>query len=74
MTPVSCFSISIERWLVVPAPLDPALRLPPFLASATSCCGVFAGTLGCTTSTSGVEEIQLTGARSLIASNFTRLP
>src|SRR5688500_12144260 len=54
LTPASCFSISMERWLVVPAPLDAAFMLPAFFASATSCCGVFAGTLGWTTSTSGV--------------------
>src|SRR5688572_9007812 len=74
LMPVDCFSISIERWLVVPAPLEAALRPPVFFASATSSFADFAGTLGCTTRTSGVEEIQLTGARSLSGSNFTRLP
>src|SRR4051812_10417088 len=35
-TPAYCLSISIDRWLVVPTPLDDALNCPArFLASAT---------------------------------------
>src|SRR5688572_22731121 len=63
----------MERWLVVPAPFDAAFILPVFFASATSSLIDLAGTLGCTTSTSGVEEIQLTGARSFSGSNLMRL-
>src|SRR5574340_36836 len=65
LTPANCFSISIDRWLVVPLPLDPAFILPLFLAMAMSSLTFLAGTLGCATSTSGTEDIQLTGTRSL---------
>ena len=47
------------------------VELALLFASATSSFTDFTGTLGCTTSTSGTEEIQLTGARSLNGSNFT---
>jgi hypothetical protein len=69
-----CFSISIDRWLVVPAPLDAAFSAPDRFASATSSFTDFTGTLGCVTKTSGVDVIQLTGARSLSGSNLIRLP
>ena len=52
-----------------------AKRKPGLLfASATNSFTDFAGTLGCTTSTSGVDAIQLIGARSFTGSIFIRLP
>src|SRR5688572_9697288 len=44
--------------------------LPARFASATSSLTEFAGTLGCSDRTSGVEEIQLIGVRSLWMLNF----
>src|SRR3989304_177795 len=69
LAPVLCFNISTARKLVVPAPLLPALSLPVVFASPISSFTDLAGTLGCVTSTSGTEEIQLTGASSLMGSN-----
>src|SRR5678815_5086598 len=73
-TPAYCFSISIDRWLVVPMPLDDALNCPArFLASATSSGTLLTGTLGCTTSTSGTEDTHETGSKSLTGSNASFL-
>ena len=43
-----------------------------FLTSARNSLRFFTGTLGCTTSTSGTDEIQLTGTRSFSGSNLMR--
>ena len=69
--PANCESISIAMWLVVPLPLCPPFR-PPFwrLDSSISSFTVFAGTLGCSVSTSGTDDVQITGARSFTGSNL----
>src|ERR1019366_3354438 len=67
VAPLACFNISTARKLVVPAPLLPALSFPVFFASAMRSFTDLAGTLGCVTNTSGTEDIQHTGARSLRA-------
>src|SRR5678815_4308288 len=68
-SPVAWFSISTARKLVVPAPFEPAVSLSSFLASATSSCTDFAGTVGWTTSNSGTDEIHETGIKSFTGSN-----
>jgi len=45
-----------------------------FFTSATNSFRDFAGTLGWTTSTSGAEDTQVIGIRSLVTLNFMRLP
>jgi hypothetical protein len=62
-------SISIDKWLVVPLPLEATFICPGrFLASSINSLTVFTGTLGCVVNTSGTEDIQLTGARSFTGS------
>src|SRR5262245_12288934 len=73
LIPRASFSISALRWAVLPEELPPAFKLPRlFLASARNSLTDFAGTLGWSDRTSGVEEIQLTGCRSFWTSNFMR--
>jgi hypothetical protein len=68
-------NISAERWLVLPATLIAAFSVPDFARpSAIRSWGDFAGTLGCTISTSGVVLTQLTGRRSFDGWNFMFAP
>jgi len=60
--------LSGARKLVVPAPLEPAVILALFFARVTSSGTDLTGTVGCTTSTSGTDEIHDTGTRSLTGS------
>src|SRR3970282_1768703 len=73
LSPAYWFNISIDRWLVVPAPLLAGVSWV-LLASATRSFTDFTGTLGCVTSTSGTEEIQLIGVKCLNAWKFTGKP
>ena len=57
---------SAARWLAVPAPDVPKVRLSGFaLASATSSRTLLAGTEGCATSTLGTTPSSVTGASAL---------
>src|SRR5882762_1235357 len=57
-TPAACFSISADRWTMVPLPEEPYEYLPGFdLSSSISSRTLCAGVVGCTTSISGVEAI-----------------
>jgi len=60
---------SPARWIAVPSPAEANVTSPGFcLASATSPSAVFAGTSGCTTSTSGDVASSETAAKSFFVS------
>src|SRR5258705_3725278 len=64
-TSAYCFNISIERWLVVPTPLEDALNCPArFFASTTSSGTLLTCTLGRLTSTTGIEHTNVTGTNT----------
>ena len=65
-----CSMSSIARCVMAPMPGVAKASCPGrALASAISSFGVFAGTDGCSDSTSGLKPISITGAMSLTGSN-----
>src|SRR5262249_22232829 len=68
-TPAMRLNISPARWLGPPTPDDANICSPGCArASAMYSASVFAGTDGCTTSTTGLRDSSDTGAKSLTGS------